>query len=1420
MMMFVEDPTKKVERQERFTAAPQNNRYLELKAQRPNLIKKYLLEGKIDDPSKKYNLEDARAFDGECMDMCPEFERHEREYQNGLMDFEKIPGTNMVDHSKAVKRYRRSAADDEIPLPCDVRPPHVLTRTLNYLLSLIPQYGLSATYSFIRDRMRAIRKDLTLQNIRGETAIRLFENIARYHILCAHELCETIDIKQEYEQLGKSLQSLIEFYDEQLESNIHSPNEAEFRAYYLLHHALNQSIQSRFEIMFAKYRPQLLNDSKIKLAIELRSMISMLNSDDEPGFIGDDLNDSKKNNNSFSYEAFSRFFYILSKSDTPFLMACSIHPHFIGIRRNALKYLMEVLYVFLNQPNTFTSISQLCNMLGYNDIKDAKIDLEYYELNDNIVNNNFVVLGKVKRKGDGTINPKLGFFEEKRVSLKPRSSIRLISKKIENLSLINIIKGIFPEKYQQTEKVDDTFINLNNYEDGEISSNISRSISIKDLNENTKDFKYHNSNSNNNNTITTTNGNIKNNNSKLDPFASISFGTGFGTTNITNTFNNNNNQAQQSGFSFTANNSSFNNIPNIPKIENQKKLEPKLDNNFITQNNHNTGFTFTSVNNNNNTNSTNEVNKVEFSKPSFNIIENKPIVPTFGDLKQEEIKPSIPIKAGFNFGINNNIPQINDAKPKIKENIQMDYKDSIPKSIIEETSKKEIFKKDNEKQIEKTQKSIKTIQKSNINKIAKDLCKKIGLEIFKEELLKIINKRIMERIKEKLINDIAKEIIEEESIKNIKKINLARKFMLITKQLIQETNHKEKVTKIVSKYNDFSELGTISPNKKYNRNLISLPYNKKRELEKMDIDEDEWINKSFYDRPKLNFVFSMKRLSIPWITELSKSLMLRNPNKKSYEFTIGLLDLSKKNDIDNSIDYNPSVKQIFSLFLQDISDEFDTSYTEYTHNAARHTYYIGDISICITVLLLTKELEFSSKIDSFIITLGSDIPMNELYSLIKKYKHICKNIKNDDIKTSLTIFLPEVTVNRGSINHSLLEGPSWELFEYIFTDFSNEYKTKFFSIFEFPYFIYQQESLQRRNSYINKNDRYLMDILPDSNSGTNINFSHQLIKNIHIWGLKSHELFSKDDPVGQIIVSELRNIWNNNSSNNYIGITLEEFNENLLKSNDLLKNITRTSFKGYKEGILRLENQLLKNKYVSNPFSDLKTQNSLTNNNESNSSLETELWSQTLFEDIMMPLPAFIPDIPLIRFNKRDFDINDHDINKIQSNINAVFLQWIKEVFEQFGWIFSDYMDESTIKDDDELNEIQARILSILKSFYLTHPIFKSNNQDSDLILGFADNLDEEEPLSNTKESILKLIPGWQVAQLIFKVVLFEISWDRSLLRRHSYISLKSADYTPVFSPASSSSSLVNDQTEPKLFTHSVAHRRPKYARGFVYYEV
>jgi len=186
-----------------------------MKKQREQLRKIYIKKGLIDDPDKPRRLEDAIPFVGECQDMCPEFERYEREYQKNLDKLEinqELSSDEIfyVDHARAVKRYQRSDAGKEQPLPCDVRPPPILKKTLNYLIDeIIMKHGIESSHGFVRDRTRSIRQDFSLQNIRDKSAVDAHERIARYHILCLHQLCEKegFSVQQEKEQLFKGYYS-------------------------------------------------------------------------------------------------------------------------------------------------------------------------------------------------------------------------------------------------------------------------------------------------------------------------------------------------------------------------------------------------------------------------------------------------------------------------------------------------------------------------------------------------------------------------------------------------------------------------------------------------------------------------------------------------------------------------------------------------------------------------------------------------------------------------------------------------------------------------------------------------------------------------------------------------------------------------------------------------------------------------------------------------------------------------------------------------------------------------------------------------------------------------------------------------------------------------------------------------------------
>lgn len=188
-----------------------------------------------------------------CQDMCPEYEQLERELHLDVHPFEAKQGIfnhgsgYVMDPAKAVKKYHRPAAGNEVPLPEDIRTPECLLRTLHYLLSEVldsKQHSFADIHSFIRDRTRSIRQDLTLQGCRDAHSVDIHEQIARFHIISGHLLCEAdpaeFDAFQNTEQLRKVLQSLHEMYSD-TKSVVHE-NEPEFRAYYILTHLQDPNI--------------------------------------------------------------------------------------------------------------------------------------------------------------------------------------------------------------------------------------------------------------------------------------------------------------------------------------------------------------------------------------------------------------------------------------------------------------------------------------------------------------------------------------------------------------------------------------------------------------------------------------------------------------------------------------------------------------------------------------------------------------------------------------------------------------------------------------------------------------------------------------------------------------------------------------------------------------------------------------------------------------------------------------------------------------------------------------------------------------------------------------------------------------------------------------------------------------------------
>ncbi|EUC55919.1 SAC3/GANP family protein [Rhizoctonia solani AG-3 Rhs1AP] len=199
--------------------------------------------------SGKIKLEEAKDLVGICPGMISEYQYLWRKLRyNNIHSLEKdehgVPQWYLT-----IKDYARSAAGNEQELPSDVRPPEVLLRTTDYILShLLSTHPFTAVnQAFIRDRARAIVKDFTMQHVRNAPAVEAHERIVRMAAISMHIFRDQrqpdgpFDHDGERKQLVNALSSLTQFYTDARTPTLpktyisptHTfPNEPELQAYW------------------------------------------------------------------------------------------------------------------------------------------------------------------------------------------------------------------------------------------------------------------------------------------------------------------------------------------------------------------------------------------------------------------------------------------------------------------------------------------------------------------------------------------------------------------------------------------------------------------------------------------------------------------------------------------------------------------------------------------------------------------------------------------------------------------------------------------------------------------------------------------------------------------------------------------------------------------------------------------------------------------------------------------------------------------------------------------------------------------------------------------------------------------------------------------------------------------------------------
>lgn len=69
----------------------------QMKSNRDAEKERFIAAGLMNDPYKPVSLKDAITMVGTCTDMCPEYERYEREYQNNVDRWEAVSVPAQVD---------------------------------------------------------------------------------------------------------------------------------------------------------------------------------------------------------------------------------------------------------------------------------------------------------------------------------------------------------------------------------------------------------------------------------------------------------------------------------------------------------------------------------------------------------------------------------------------------------------------------------------------------------------------------------------------------------------------------------------------------------------------------------------------------------------------------------------------------------------------------------------------------------------------------------------------------------------------------------------------------------------------------------------------------------------------------------------------------------------------------------------------------------------------------------------------------------------------------------------------------------------------------------------------------------------------------------------------------------------------------
>ncbi|KAK2162007.1 hypothetical protein LSH36_106g00048 [Paralvinella palmiformis] len=265
---------------------------------------------------------------GLCQTMCPEREIKLRESEKLLHWLELKGGRKSREHRAdrrlVIKEYLRPAAGKYGPKPAELRPGPVLLKTTSHLIkkkfsarhfesfevlkvaasicftkdyvyivhkpnSVVPlsEHQWHEVYGFVFDRLRAVRQDMTIQQIQDSCGVRILEHATRIMIFANYRLCQepltNFDPNINATHIQESLKKLLNLYEDA--SNCRC-NMAEFVSIYLLFNlcstealqyglTVKKSLKQSLHIMCSAY-----NNKALSVPVKEISSILQLNNEE------------------------------------------------------------------------------------------------------------------------------------------------------------------------------------------------------------------------------------------------------------------------------------------------------------------------------------------------------------------------------------------------------------------------------------------------------------------------------------------------------------------------------------------------------------------------------------------------------------------------------------------------------------------------------------------------------------------------------------------------------------------------------------------------------------------------------------------------------------------------------------------------------------------------------------------------------------------------------------------------------------------------------------------------------------------------------------------------------------------------------------------------------------------------------------